>query len=285
MPLHLSSIPCLLMALVVLSSHFCGSMAFAPTTGTSSMSTNKPSVIGMAPLISPTTTTMSAITTTTNSMSEEASPRKHEQARQDWIERSVSYYSKVMREERRRTIGQLPDVVVDTPQYQEEFVLLAKKHYFAIRKVKDGKFTQAETLYRKIIEEILHNTDEQECDHAKLAVTTLLLALLTKRMGDPKKTRSVFLQFFRIAVLEREGDTECACSAKVLQAYALFEMQQGNSFKSVELVKKALDFDKTLAPVLKWKQFRDAQHGKLKSRRQQQQHHHQRSFATQTPAP
>jgi hypothetical protein len=176
----------------------------------------------------------------------------HEQQRQDWIDRSLSYYSKVMREERRRSLGQWRDFDSD------DYVLLAKKHYFAIRKVKDGKFTQAETIYRKIIDEILQ--EQEHCNHAKLAVTTLLLALLTKRMGDPKKTRSVFLRFFRIAVLQRDEDDqgECACSAKVLQAYALFEMQQGNPLKSVEIVQTALHFDKTLAPVLKWKQFRDA---------------------------
>jgi hypothetical protein len=189
-----------------------------------------------------------------------SSSLSHEQHRQDWIDRSVSYYSKVMREERRRSLGQWRDFDSD------DYVLLAKKHYFAIRKVKDGKFTQAESIYRKIIDEILQ--EQEHCNHAKLAVTTLLLALLTKRMGDPKKTRSVFLRFFRIAVLQRDEDDqgECACSAKVLQAYALFEMQQGNPLKSVEIVQTALQFDKTLAPVLKWKQFRDARRAFYKKR-------------------
>ena len=132
------------------------------------------------------------------------------------------------------------------------------KHYFAIRTVKDGKLHQAEQLYRRIIDELL-SEDEDDCDHSKLAVTTLLYALLTKRMNDPKKTRAVFLNFFKFAVLEREEGTECACSAKVLQAYALFEMQQGNSIKSLEIVKKALKFDSSLSPILQWKQFREAE--------------------------
>ena len=166
---------------------------------------------------------------------------RYEQERQDWIDRSVTYYSKVMRGERK--------ILNDSD------IVLAKKHYFAIRKVKDGKLHHAELIYRRIIDELMN--DEDQCDHAKLAVTTLLLALLTKKQGDPKKTRSVFLSFFKIAVLEREEGTECACSAKVLQAYGLFEMQQGNTRKSLEIVKRALQFDPSLKPILNWRQFKD----------------------------
>jgi hypothetical protein len=191
-----------------------------------------------------------------------ARKRLHERQREEWISRSVDYYSKVMREERRRAIGQVSGL--NDPGYQEQFVILAKKHYFALRKIKDGNLHQAEWIYRKIIED-LSREDESECDHAKLAVTTLLLALLMQRMGDCKGTRSVFLRFFRIAVLDNE-ETECACSAKVLQAFALFEMKQGHAQKSLELVKRAIKFDNSLAPVLQWKQFRDvvkrqAKHG------------------------
>lgn len=172
-----------------------------------------------------------------------------------WLDQSISYYSKVMREERRRNLGQIKDDVLE-PGYQEEFETLARKHYFALRKIKDGKPRHAEMIYRRIIDELLQEEDGQ-CDHAKLAVTTLLLALLLQRTGDCKATRSVFLSFFRVAVLEREEGTECACSAKVLQAYALFEMKQGNARKSFELVKRAVEMDHSLAPVLQWKQFRD----------------------------
>lgn len=161
----------------------------------------------------------------------------------------MKYYVKVSR---------LKDEDVPEYIYQEEFVSLAKRHYFAISKVRNGKLHQAEQLYRRIINELL-SEDEDECDHSKLAITTLLYALLTKRMNDPKKTRAVFLNFFKLAVLDREEGTECACSAKVLQAYALFEMQQGNSIKSLEIVKKALQFDGSLSPILQWRQFREAE--------------------------
>lgn len=179
-----------------------------------------------------------------------------EQRRREWISRSMEYYSKVMREERRRNLGQVQDY--DDPAYQEEFLELAKKHYFALRKIKDGKPAHAERIYRRIILEIQNEEEDEHCDHAQLAVTTLLLALHLQRTGaPPKRTRSVFLNFFRVAVVEG-GEDECACSAKVLQAFALFEMKQGNSLKSLQLVQKAVQLDPTLRPVLKWKQFRDA---------------------------
>jgi hypothetical protein len=192
--------------------------------------------------------------------------------RREWIDKSLTYYSKVMREERRRNLGQAKDF--ESEEYNLDFLHLAKKHYFALRKIKDGKPQHAELIYRKIIDEILHEDEDEGCDHAKLAVTTLLLALHLQRTGDSKSTRSVFLSFFRIVVAaaEKEPDHECACSAKVLQAFALFEMKQGHSLKSLEIVLKAIKLDPTLRPVLNWKQFRDV----LARRRQQRQDRLQR---------
>lgn len=54
----------------------------------------------------------------------------------------------------------------------------------------------------------------------------------------------------------QDEEKECACSAKVLQAYALFEMKRGNGRKSLEIVEKAVRLDHELKPVLEWKQFR-----------------------------
>jgi hypothetical protein len=193
-----------------------------------------------------------------------SSLRGADEQRKDWIDKSVKYYSTVMRQERRRTLGQAKDWET-SEESRNHYILQAKKHYFALRKIKDGKHRHAETIYRRIIDELVQeieaengvDNDQHACDHAPLAVTTLLLALLMQRMGDTKKTRSVFLNFFRIAVLDAGPDEECACSAKVLQAYALFEMKQGNALKSLELVHKAVHLDPTLQPVLQWKQFRD----------------------------
>ena len=183
-----------------------------------------------------------------------------EQQRREWIDRSLQYYSKVMREERRRNLGQV-NKNHDDPQYQQEYSLLAKKHYFALRKIKDGKPAHAEHIYRRVIGEIqqaAEQDNDEHCDHAQLAVTTLLLALHLQRTGAPaKQTRSVFLNFFRVVVVQG-GEEQCACSAKVLQAFALFEMKQGNSLKSLQLVRKAIQLDPVLQPVLKWKQFREA---------------------------
>lgn len=174
------------------------------------------------------------------------------QERQAWIHRSISYYSKVMREERRRELGQINDDTYDP----KHFNVMAKKHYFALRKIKDGKPEHAELIYRRIIDELLVEENEEKCDHAKLAVTTLLLALLLQREGHPAtQTRRVFLHFFRIVL---DSEEKCACSAKVLQAFALFEMKQGNTLKSLHIVQKAVRLDPSLRPVLKWKQFREA---------------------------
>jgi hypothetical protein len=179
-----------------------------------------------------------------------------EELRKDWEGKSVDYYSKVMREERRRTKGLLSE----QENNPEGFARLAKQHYFAYRKIKDGQHRHAEVIYQRIIREIKNEDEDGHCDHAKLAVTTLLLALHCQRMGDLKKTRSVFLNFFRTVIVQN-GDAieECACCAKVLGAYALFEMKQGNRFKSLRIAQRAAQLDEALLPVLQWKQFREVQ--------------------------
>jgi len=158
-------------------------------------------------------------------------------------------------------MGQISDDVFQSVQYQDDFRVLAEKHYYALRKIKDGKHRHAEIIYRRIIDEIMNEEEDGHCDHAKLAVTTLLLALHCQRMGDNKKARAVFIHFFRVVVVN-SGDedlSECACSAKVLGAYALFEMRQGHIKKSLEIAQKAVQFDQDLRPILNWKQFRVAE--------------------------
>ncbi len=142
--------------------------------------------------------------------------------------------------------------------YDKNFVELATKHYYARFLVKNGKLTLAEKLYRKIIDELEAEDSDEDCDHAKLAVSTLLLALHMQRYDDTKATRTVFVNFFRRVALTEEEDVKCSCTAKVLQAYALFEMKNGHSAKSLEIIQKAVKMDENLRPVLKWKQFRDA---------------------------
>ncbi|KAL7528745.1 hypothetical protein ACHAXR_002605, partial [Thalassiosira sp. AJA248-18] len=140
-------------------------------------------------------------------------------------------------------------------------------HYYARHLIKKGKWTNAEKIYRRIIDELTSDTPEDDhCDHTKLAVSTLLLALHMQRTGDIKATRAVFLNFFRrVAPKEDEEEEEvhqCSCSAKVLQAYALFELKNGHSAKSLEIIQRAVKMDEELSPVLGWKQFRDAAAGR-----------------------
>ncbi|KAG7374241.1 hypothetical protein IV203_013336 [Nitzschia inconspicua] len=195
-----------------------------------------------------------------------------DQLRQQWLDNSMSYYSKIMREERRKNMGQINPDLLQSEEYQQDFQRLAQKHWFAIRKVKEGQYQQAEIIYKRIIAEIMAENDDG-CDHAKLAVTTLLLALHCQRMGDLKKTRSVFLNFFRVVVVSNSDHSECACSAKVLGAFALFEMKQGNAKKSLEIARKAVEFDPALEPVLSWKQFREVDRRQRNSSQQGPQHH------------
>lgn len=237
-------------------------------------------------------------TTVVNAFSAANHPSGLSQRKQQWIERSVAYYSSVMRNKgvgntkslqtprqheppvasnilddgatslvtnQQQQLNEGVDSVVD-----KDFIGLATKHYYARVLIKMGKWECAERLYRRIIEELTYDESEEaggevntNCDHTKLAVSTLLLALHMQRIGDVRATRSVFLRFFRrVAFLEQnedeeEGGHKCACSAKVLQAYALFEMKNGTPKKSLEIIRRAVQMDEGLRSVLSWKQFRD----------------------------
>jgi hypothetical protein len=163
----------------------------------------------------------------------------------------------------------LSDVASDQLQLDKDFIGLVTKHYYARILIKMGKWDNAEKIYCQIIEDL---TDEaakdRDCDHTKLAVSTLLLALHMQQTGDVRATRSVFLRFFRrIAVHDREEESDaedhkCSCSAKVLQAFALFEMKNGLSKKWLVIIRRAVEMDEELRPLLEWKQFRDAAAGR-----------------------
>lgn len=203
------------------------------------------------------------------------------QRRNEWIERSVQYYSTVMRT---KSSGGSFSTTSTTPsssevalltnddseyeyEYDKDFVVLATKHYYSRLLIKMGKFELAEKLYRRIIYQLTSEEEEDQCDHTKLAVSTLLLALHMQRTDDIKATRAVFLDFFRRVATssgqnENEEINQCSCSAKVLQAYALFEMKNGHSAKSLEIIKLAVKMDEKLTPVLGWKQFQDAAAGR-----------------------
>jgi len=191
------------------------------------------------------------------------SQRKHE-----WIKSSVDYYSTVMRKNNQKTTKMMDSASAGgmehyDPLNDKNFVELATKHYYARFLIKNGKLTLAEKIYRRIINELEAEDSEEDCDHAKLAVSTLLLALHMQRYDDIKATRAVFVNFFRrVALTEEDEEVKCSCSAKVLQAYALFEMKNGYSAKSLEIIQKAVKMDEELRPVLEWKQFRDAAAGR-----------------------
>jgi len=184
------------------------------------------------------------------------SRRKLQMRKSKWIERSTAYYSTIMRNESRRARGQIKSNTLES--HRSNFVM-AKMLYFARNKIKAGSLSQAEFIYRKLIDELMEDDDEH-CDHAQLAISTLLLALLLQRKENITETRQVFDRFFSIIHRNiHEHESECTCSAKVLQAYALFEMKQGNVKKAYMLAKTAVRMDNELHPLLQWKQFRDAE--------------------------
>jgi len=177
--------------------------------------------------------------------------------REDWINRSVQYYTQVRRMD------------IDTKKTIEEdskLIRISSEHYFALLKIRNGKPNHAEQIYGRMINEIMkkrHNSGD--CDHAALAVSTLLLALLKQRQGDLKGTRDVFIKFFRI--VGEDCVYNCSCSAKVLQAFALFEMKNGNSMKSFTLAERAVQMDPSLKGILQWKQFQEVAKRRLKLRK------------------
>ena len=194
---------------------------------------------------SSTPTTSSSSTTTTRN-----------EARALWIESSLKYYDTITR-------GGLK---AQRTAADSKYLKLAMENYFAREKIKMGKPHHAETIYRRLMEEMVpassHGVQEEEraeCDFSSLAVPTLLLALLLQREERFEDARTVFEGFVCIYNASGEEHHEtCCCSARVFQAFALFEMKQENSQKAVRLMFRAIRIDKNLRPVLRWRKFQTA---------------------------
>lgn len=165
---------------------------------------------------------------------------------QQWLDDSLLYYNKITRgspQEKRAT---------------PEHIGMAMHTYFAHTKVKGGKSDAAEKIYRRLVESMMEATtnDDCDCDFGRIAVPTLLLALLLQREKRMNDARVVFEDFHKSVTAAKV--VKCSCSARVLQAYALFEMKQENPIKSLEILFSAIRLDKAVRPVLRWKQFRNA---------------------------
>lgn len=206
---------------------------------------------------------------TTNGFQSTSHVNKVQHRRNEWVHNSMAFYSTITREEKRRERNQ---IVSPSPSDEDELdsTVTAKILYFARHKIKNGKLNHAERIYRKHISDLLQNEDP--CDHTQLATSVLLLTLLLQRKEDHvDETREAFLSFFRVVAEEsllevdiEDGEIlsmdmkECTCSAKVIQAFALFEMKQGNVKRSYSLARMAVKMDEELEPILRWKQFREA---------------------------
>lgn len=137
------------------------------------------------------------------------------------------------------------------------------ENYFAIEKIRNNKPQHAEYIFRRLMKEVHPNDskhdDEHHCAFSELAVPTLLLGLLLQREERFEETRTVFQGFADAVDGASEGERmECSCCARVLQAYALFEMKQDNPMKATELILKSIRMDRNTRTVLRWKMFRDS---------------------------
>ncbi|GMH78498.1 hypothetical protein TL16_g07826 [Triparma laevis f. inornata] len=196
---------------------------------------------------------------------------------------SIEYYTKILKVK--------PEQLND--RQLEQLESNAKTVYIGRKAIKRGKHHQAEKIYMNLIERNLERGYE-ELDVPSFATTSLLLALHQQRQGAKKRARATFNLFFRIASdfysdesVVHSNPTTCAldfysdvsavhsnpttveehescicgcgegCTARVLQAFALFESKNHLMPKSEFLIKKAIEFDPSVKSLLKWKVFHE----------------------------
>lgn len=192
-------------------------------------------------------------------------------AKTEWISNSLQYYNRITRG---------AEHVQQSPTYLRS----AMENYFAHEKVKENNSNHAESIYRRLMDEFDPRNNPvgirmEECEFSSLAVPTLLLGLLLQRENRFDDARTVFEGFSHI-LDEAGGNHKCSCTARVLQAHALFEMKQENRVRAAELIIRAVRMDHNLRPVLRWKHFRDAMIEYKASRQARQQHPQTMMLAT-----
>lgn len=138
----------------------------------------------------------------------------------------------------------------------------ARRVYLARRAIGDNRSHQAEQIYTALL-------NSPSIDLTSFAATSLLLALHYQREDkDIKKARSVFNNFVKTideysapssSSSSTVTDCNCGCgedcTARVLQAFALFESRNNLLPKSAFLIRKAIEFDPKIASLLRWKMF------------------------------
>jgi len=199
-------------------------------------------------------------------------------AKNEWMNNSLRYYRQITRKgapgssvDATAVSSSSSSSALQQQQQQEQqhqqsptYLKSAMENYFAREKIKDNKPQHAESIYRKLLKDFSPKVIEEECEFCHLAVPSLLLALLLQREGRIDDARVVFDGFNQVleqSILQSSSSRKvisCSCSARVLQANALFEMKQSNPIKAAELIIRAVRMDRTLRPVLRWKQFREA---------------------------
>ena len=157
----------------------------------------------------------------------------------------------------------------------------------------DNRSHQAEKIYAAQLEK-LKSAPLEAMDIPAFAATTLLMALHHQRHNkDARKARAVFNYFFKVAndyyvadgrsahspqstslshasaghAHTHDDGSECfcmgsvdcgeKCTARVLQAFALFESKNSLMPKSKFLIRRAVEYDPSVASLLRWKIFQE----------------------------
>lgn len=150
---------------------------------------------------------------------------------QDWIVKVVDYYTNMMRKE---SAG-----AVDSAERSRT----ARKLYRTIQQVRNGDPDGADDLCGDAIRDI-REISEGDRDGggsrrtAEIATTTLLTASVLRRMDDVGGARAAFHEFFRASAGEGGPAAECACTGRVLAAYASFEMRHGSALEAARMARR-----------------------------------------------
>eukprot|EP00540_Astrosyne_radiata_P007977 CAMPEP_0116843130 /NCGR_PEP_ID=MMETSP0418-20121206/11913_1 /TAXON_ID=1158023 /ORGANISM="Astrosyne radiata, Strain 13vi08-1A" /LENGTH=252 /DNA_ID=CAMNT_0004473841 /DNA_START=164 /DNA_END=922 /DNA_ORIENTATION=- len=160
----------------------------------------------------------------------------------EWVEQSLEFYSRARGEGFFRR----------QQQHDPSFLFSSMQNY--LRESKKTEKNGESSMYRRLLESM---SEEGNDPDAHLAIPTLLLGLLLQRQERFDDVRKVFDGFLHLLPDDDGVDTR-GCSARVLQAYALMEIKQGNPLKAFELVSMAIGMDKGLSPILNWVPFQDA---------------------------
>eukprot|EP00518_Triparma_eleuthera_P004322 CAMPEP_0182463930 /NCGR_PEP_ID=MMETSP1319-20130603/8103_1 /TAXON_ID=172717 /ORGANISM="Bolidomonas pacifica, Strain RCC208" /LENGTH=267 /DNA_ID=CAMNT_0024663525 /DNA_START=27 /DNA_END=830 /DNA_ORIENTATION=+ len=197
---------------------------------------------------------------------------------------ALGYYSSIIK------------VPTESLSFDKKHLDAARPLHLARKAIGDNRSHQAEKIYAAQLEK-LKSAPLEAMDIPAFAATTLLMALHHQRHNkDARKARAVFNYFFKVAndyyvadgrsahspqstslshashasaghAHTHDDGSECfcmgsvdcgeKCTARVLQAFALFESKNSLMPKSRFLIRRAVEYDPSVASLLRWKIFQE----------------------------